>query len=148
MEIYREGNAQRQMELMSPFGIYHFMRDPSLKTAVNAAYMPTMGYLGMRWVAFVVGESLPPFWGRVGHHVNLFKSQAKSLLGGTATVGRTVMKSSPYLFGAAVLGSTVRGIETGRYEETLPGQILTPLIKGYFSSTKKDTGYELFEFSR
>ena len=114
MEIYREGDFERQMDLMDPFSFYYFIRDPSIKTAASAAYMPTMGYLGMRWAALVVGESLPPFWGRAGHHFNMLKSQAKSLLGGTATVGRTVLAVSPFLLAATV--STGASIA---YEETV-----------------------------
>ena len=90
MEIYREGDLEKQLGFMNPLGIYHFIREPSVETAASAAYMPAMGYAGMRWVAFVVGEPLPPFWGRIGHHWQLAKSQAK----GTAAFA---MRIAPYV---------------------------------------------------
>lgn len=102
MEIYREGDLQRQLDLMSPFSMYYFLRDPSAKTAFDAAYMPVVGYLGMRLAAFAVGESLPGFWGRAGHSLDLLKQQGRAMLGPATTVGRTAAASTPFLAAAAI----------------------------------------------
>ena len=102
MEIYREGDLQRQLDLMSPFSMYYFVRDPSAKTALDAAYMPVVSYLGMRLAALAVGESLPGFWGRSGHGIDLIKQQGRAMLGPAATVGRTAVMSIPVMAAAAV----------------------------------------------
>lgn len=102
MEIYREGDMQRQLDLMSPFSIYYFFRDPSLKTAAEAAYMPTMSYLGMRLAAAAVGESVPGFWGRSGHGLMLMKEQGRAALGPAATMAKMAVRSTPVIGAAAI----------------------------------------------
>ena len=138
----------RQMELMSPFSVYHFIKDPSLKNAGDVLYMPTLAYVGARGTVALLGETWPGFWAMRAHGFDLLKQQAKTLVVTAKDIARTSARASPYVIGGAMMFATARGIETGKYEQTPAGVIVKPVVDRYMSRTKRDTGYGLFEFKR
>lgn len=134
------------MDAVNPMTLFDNLRKPTAKGVAQAAFVPAIMFGG---AAVAAAFSSMPGQGitlsRFGMlRADMIRHGAKDAYQGAKFLGR----HSPLIFGAAVLGSTVRGIETGRIEETPAGIILNPLVKKYMSSTKKDTGYELFEYSR
>lgn len=74
-----EGGAKLQFELMRPFNLYNFVRDPSSETFVKTMYMPTMAYLGYRGALAVTGESAVGFWTRQAGKYHDYKQAAKAV---------------------------------------------------------------------
>jgi hypothetical protein len=92
----------RQMELMSPFSVYHFINDPSLKNAGDVLYMPTLAYVGARSTVALLGETWPGFWGMRAHGFDLLKQQSKTLLFTAKDMAKMAVRSTPVIGAAAI----------------------------------------------
>ena len=74
-----EGGAKLQFELMRPFNLYDFVRDPGPETFLKTMYMPTMAYLGYRGALAVTGETGVGFWTRQAGKFHDYKQAAKAV---------------------------------------------------------------------
>ena len=121
------GAAKLQFELMRPFNVYDFARDPSSETFVKAMYMPTVSYLGYRFALAVTGETGVGFWTRQAGKFHDYKQAAKAVM---PYIPIMAAYMGYYAVGSQVVAMPYRSV---RYTSTASGGSTRTHVGGGYS---------------
>ena len=112
--------ALLQLELMRPFNVYDFIRDPSAETLLKTMYMPTMAYLGYRGALMVTGEAGVGFWARQGARFHDYRQAARAA---APYLPLALLVATYYTVGSQVVAMPYRSV---RYTSDSVDPLLQP----------------------